>query len=465
MSKLNIEKTVLNTIESHALFAKGDTLIVGFSGGADSTALLHLLHSLPGYGLKLIAAHLNHSLRGKESDEDELFCQKTCRDLGIGFESLKVDVKAVAESERVNLEDAGRQVRGRFFDTIKQKYCAIGTAIAHHADDQTETVLMRFLRGSGMTGLSGMGYINQRGYIRPLLDIPATELRFWLKNRNIQWREDSSNSDTNFLRNRIRHQLIPLLETYNPAIRETINSTAEIIAIDNDGLNQQTLETYAKICTVSASSLSCRINDLISLHQSLARRVIRLMYKQISGSCNGFAKPHCSDILTICHSSRANASINLPNQITAYKEYATLTLSKQPFEQTTHSETTISGTGTWQLQDGSRVIVTAAEEKESADDKNIVIIDISALPFPWHVRTFRAGDRMQPSGMTGHKKLKDLFIDLKIPRSIRTVTPLFFAGDELFWVGGIRLSALATVRDNTKSTIQISLIQNGGETE
>ena len=192
---------------------------MALSGGADSAALLDLLSRLPGYNLHLVAAHLNHSLRGVESDADEEFCRLLAARYAIPFEARRIDVRRVAEESRLNLEDAGRRARIELFDEIRIKYGATAVALAHHGDDQAETVLMRLLRGSGMTGLSGMAYRNARGYVRPLLDITRPDIEQYLRGRGLEWREDASNSDTAYLRNRIRHQLLPLLEEYNPDIR------------------------------------------------------------------------------------------------------------------------------------------------------------------------------------------------------------------------------------------------------
>lgn len=457
MTKQGITQVLGRTIKANSLFKSNDTLVVGFSGGADSTALLHLLHTIPGYNFTLIAAHLNHTLRGDESDGDEQFCRDIATGLGIRFESRRVDIKSLAEREKLNLEDAGRQARGKFFDELKQKYDAAGIVLAHHADDQTETVLMRFLRGSGMTGLSGMEYKNHKGCIRPLLDIPGKDLRSWLSEKGIPWREDSSNCDTTFLRNRIRRELIPLLETYNPAIRTSINATAGIIAADDELLHNQALEAYGRICSASASSVQCRIDDLISQHPSLARRIVRLMYREINGSCNNLTKLHCLDCLSLCNSEAANASIALPNGIVARKEYDRLLVSKSSSDHGEFREATIAAPGVWPLWDNLQLAIAETDLAYEASSKNTIIIPSCAAPFPWSVRTFQAGDRMQPCGMTGHKKIKDLFMDLKIPRQERSRIPLFFAQGELFWVAGIRISTSVSADSSTSQRLIITI--------
>ena len=167
-------------IRQQRLFRPGDTLVVALSGGADSTALLDLLSRLPDYNLRLIAAHLNHCLRAAESDADQEFCRELASRYALPFESRRIDIKSMASDSRLNLEDAGRRARIEFLDEIRREYGATAVVLAHHADDQAETVLIRLLRGSGMTGLSGMAYRNARGYLRPLLEISRAEIEQYL---------------------------------------------------------------------------------------------------------------------------------------------------------------------------------------------------------------------------------------------------------------------------------------------
>ena len=256
---------VAGIIREQQLFKPGDTLIIGLSGGADSTALLDLLANLPGTPLRLIAAHLNHCLRGAESDDDETFCRELAEQYKIPFESRRVDVQTIADTSSLNLEDAGRLARIDFFDELVTARQASAVVLAHHADDQAETVLMRLLRGSGMTGLAGMSYRNSRGYVRPLLSISRTEIMAHLAERGLIWREDITNLDTSFLRNRIRHELLPLLEQYNPCVRTSLTTAATLLSAENELLNDQAEQAAEQICNVTAHGTTCNINRLKAL--------------------------------------------------------------------------------------------------------------------------------------------------------------------------------------------------------
>jgi tRNA(Ile)-lysidine synthase len=447
------------TVEQHHLFTTDDTLIVAISGGADSTALLDLLINLPGYNnLKLIAAHLNHCLRGSESDADEEFCRLLAAKFGIHFEVCRVDVNALAASYRLNLEDAGRQARIRFLDEICNKYCAAVVVLAHHADDQAETVLMRLLRGSGMTGLSGMSYRNVRGYVRPLLDVSRADIEQYLRKRDLSWREDASNKDTTYLRNRIRHELLPLLETYNPAIRSNLIATASIITADERVLEDLTDKTFADSCHLGEGRVICNIGQLRTINHALRRRVLRHAYKKLIGNLEGVSLRHIEALCGLIDSDRPNGRVNLPHVVTAVREYDRLILIPKNYtESDTSTELLITETACYQLSGGITISITSADTKLFQTDPNSICLDLEAFPLPWHVRTFKPGDRIQPFGMSGRKKVKDIFIDRKISLSQRKRIPLLFCGCDLIWIAGVCPSELTRIETPSAATVRVTI--------
>ena len=223
---------VVETIAAHRLFSSGDTVIVAVSGGADSVALLDILVSLVDLRLSLVVAHLNHSLRGVESDGDESFVRQLAAGYGLPFETRRVDVNYLSAEKKLSLEEAGRVARYEYLRELAVCHKASAIALAHHADDQAETLLMRLIRGAGVTGLAAMAPKTEDGVVRPLLRVTRSEIELYLGHRGQTFRTDSSNTDTRFLRNRIRHDLLPYLATYNPSIRERLLSTTEALAAD-----------------------------------------------------------------------------------------------------------------------------------------------------------------------------------------------------------------------------------------
>lgn len=438
-------------------------LVVALSGGADSCALLNLLISLPGFNLKLVAAHLNHCLRGNESDGDEDFCCKLAADYGIPFETCRMDVKALAQSSGLNLEDAGREARITFLDLVSKKYNATAIVTAHHSDDQAETVLMRLLRGSGMSGLAGMRYRNQRGYIRPLLNISRVQIEQYLEELGLTWREDASNLDTSFLRNRIRHELLPLLELYNPTIRQRLIATAAILS-DEDLL----LESLAELAVKNSwqrdfNVFGCRCATLKAHPIALQRRILRQAFKELAGNLEQLGLEHIEAIRQLLDSPRPNAQISLPQNIKAVREYERILLRiNQEPALLDATELIIATAGIYQLPTGGvlevRIYPVPIDVHGLPVDS--ACFDLDKLPLPWLTRTFRSGDRLQPFGMSGQKKVKNIFIDLKIPLSKRKQIPLIFCGEDLIWIAGLRSSGKGRVDDSSSTVAMVSFLSN-----
>lgn len=468
-SDFSLISSVAETVRRQRLFLPGDSLVVALSGGADSAALLDLLSCLPGYNLRLIAAHLNHSLRGSESDADEEFCRDLASSHAIPFESRRVDVKKLASENQLNLEDAGRRARIQFLDEISLKYGTTAVALAHHGDDQAETVLMRLLRGSGMTGLSGMAYRNARGYVRPLLDICRQDIEQYLCRRGLEWREDASNSDTAYLRNRIRHQLLPLLEEYNPSIRISLAATATILGDDEGLLDELTAETVAESCRMEEGGMVSSVAELRTVKPALRRRVLRHSFKQAAGTLEGLTLRHINAMCELIDSDRPNSRLNLPHAVTAVREYDRLIL-KQTGETVLRSPSTpidaaqedgfellISAPGTYLLPTGGSIRVDESASAAFPADPGSACFDLGKIPFPWLIRTFRSGDRMTPFGMSGRKKVKDIFIDRKIPLSERRRIPLLFCGYDLIWIAGVCASEKSRIDAKPVATVRVTL--------
>jgi tRNA(Ile)-lysidine synthase len=450
---------VARTIHEHNLFSHGDTVIVALSGGADSCALLDILAGLSSLSLRLVVAHLNHCLRGADSDDDEAFARALAEKYSLPFESRRLDVRDMARQQGLNLEDAGRRARITFLEELRTRCKASAIALAHHADDQAETVLMRLLRGSGMTGLCGMSYRNGRGFIRPLLDIRRSEIEAYLSACGLCHREDASNRDTTFLRNRIRLELLPFLAQYNPAISRRLTETATLLADENDLLDRLAEELASRVCMCEEHSVTCTLSLLEDQPRALIRRVFRWTLLHLTGSVNHFSRRHIAALEQLAASPCPNASIDLPGGITARREYGRMLLQRKSGEDQLHTvDLYITGPGHFTLPGGDSlsVFLNAAAAETADTNPARVRFDLEKAPFPWHLRFFRAGDRFVPLGMTGTKKVKNLFIDLKVPLSARRRIPLVFSGDTLIWVCGRRMSQHA--RTDSESTRVVTAV-------
>jgi len=456
VTTVDLPSRVARTIRRFSLFNPGETVVVALSGGADSCALLDILAGMGETGPRLVVAHLNHCLRGEESDGDERFCRELAQRYTLPFESRRTDVAGLARRERLNLEDAGRRARMAFLDEVRESRRAAAIALAHHADDQAETVLMRLLRGSGATGLSGMSFRGANGRIRPLLSTTRSDIENYLRERGLEYREDSSNRDTTFLRNRIRHELLPLLAGYNPAIRERLAATAQLLADEDELLERLAFELSTRVCSISDDRISFSLSPLEAQPGALRRRLFRQALATLAGSGDHFCMRHIQAIEGLAVSSRPNSTINLPRGITAVREYGALHLLKSPPQHDCDiAELEIEGPGDYHLSDGSGVRVRRVSDisPQSGLLPSAAIFDLDRAPFPWLVRAFRPGDRLYPTGMEGGKKVKDLFIDLKIPRAERRRIPLLFSGGNLVWVCGVRASRLAAIDGTSKNLV------------
>ena len=451
-------KTVLTCIHEHDLFREGEAVVVAVSGGPDSVALLDILASLEGYRLRLVVAHLNHMLRGAESDGDEAFVRELAARYVLPCEVRSEDVPALSRTKKLSMEEAGRLARYRFLDDVASKHGASVVALAHHGDDQAETVLMRLLRGSGGAGLAGMS--PKAGcYVRPLLHIRRAEIERYLATKGLSYRIDSSNRDTSILRNRVRLQLLPALAFYNPAISDRLADTGEILAADEAFLEGAAEERFAALAKVEGDMFTLPVESLRNEPRALLLRLLRRAILHVKGDLRSLDYRHIAAVERLLSTTKAHASLSLPGGVSVRKAYGALgftTTGKDVFEP---YEIIIEGPGTYRLPGGEELSVELA--LPPADwrgfGNSIACIDSAAAPFPWTVRTFRPGDSIRPLGMGGSKKVKDIFIDRKVPLDARRRLPLLFAGQTLLWVAGVQRSDAALVAADTREMLRIEL--------
>jgi tRNA(Ile)-lysidine synthase len=453
-------KKILHFIEANSLFAPGDTIVVAVSGGADSVALLDILVSLRELRLNLVVAHLNHLLRGAEADADEEFVHKLAETYGLPVVVKRVDVREIARREGRSLEDAGRSARYAFFEEAAASHHAHAVALAHHTDDQAETVLMRLLRGSGGSGLCAMAPKSAGRYVRPLLNVTRGEIEKYLQIRGITWRTDKSNYDGDFLRNRIRHELIPLLSTYNPAISDRLAATANALAADEEFLDAATEKAFAAHAVRSTDSVTLDLPGVRSEPRGIRMRLYRQAIQRVKGDLSRISFHHLQEIEQLVFSPKPHLTQTLPDGQRVAKSYDNISFAAVDMkEPSTFKGFYVDGPGIYPLPGDAMLAVDMAEPPVDllSTNADIVYFDLDEAPFPWRIRTFRPGDRISPFGMTGQKKVKELFIDTKIPVALRPLIPLLFCGETLLWVGGIRRSNVACLRGETKAVVKVEI--------
>ena len=440
-------------IDDWHMLSKGDRVVVGFSGGPDSVALLHVLKELKGpMGIELFAAHVNHGLRGEASDEDAAFAEQLCGDWNIPFFRKEADIRALSRALHKSEEEAGRLIRYDFFHEIMENVKGNRIATAHHKNDQAETILHHIIRGTGMQGLSGIQPISDGCLIRPLLDVSRKEIEDYLREHGLCYRVDATNTDTSYTRNRIRKELIPtLMRDFNPDIVDSLARMGSIVREENDLMTEYCGGVYRECSSHGPGYVDLDLEKLLSCPVAVQKRLIRMAISQVRGSLEGVSYTHIGAIADLAARSRTGSVVGIPGsreyaspcEITVEKGYGFLRFRKPGREDGPASfDIPLPVPGKGFLQDLG--ILMTAEEIDAKNgfgfSSECIYIDRKAVRGSLRIRQRRKGDRFKPLGLNGTKKLKDFFIDRKIPREQRDRIPLLVDEDNIIWVVGFQMN-------------------------
>jgi len=456
---LNLLNKVRKSIKKHDFFSPNDTVIIAVSGGADSICLLNVLILLKEYKLDIIVAHVNHCLRGEESDRDADFVKQVSNDNGLGFELLVENASAFKKEVGKSIEESARIIRYRFFEVLTKKYNAQKVATAHTVDDQIETVFMRLLRGSGLKGLSGIPFFRAPNIVRPLLEISKEEIKEFLTQNKIQWVEDSTNTEVEYFRNRIRHKLIPVLKELNPNVSDSILRTSELFSEKDLFISEHTNTLFRKIFIKRADSFYAGdLKKFNKVHRYIRFTLIREAIRRINEDLLNIDFDHVKSVLELLSSKKVSGEVNLPKDIILAKSYEKFIVTHKSKINPKYSYK-IDSFGEYKFE---HVFFRIKKVKVKKFDlgNNVALIDPQKFKFPVKIRNFRPGDKLVPLGMKGEKKLKDFFIDEKIPRYLRKLFPIFVINGEIAWVGELRLSEKFRVRVKGKEAVKIELLDS-----
>lgn len=463
---------IRKTIAEHLLLSPDDHLLVAVSGGPDSVALLHWLHAhQDALKVRLSCAHFNHGLRGEESDEDERYVARLSNMLNIPFYSAKVNLKKELEQGGAGLQELARDYRYRFLEERAKHIAANKIALAHHQDDQVETILMRFLRGTGSTGMIGMPYRRRLTehiwVIRPFLDIPKEEILQYVKLHQLDVRIDSSNLKTDYTRNRIRIELIPELEKFNPNLRSSIISLSRMIKEDEVYLQEEAEDLFNRIVQIkNEHEVRFPLSSWLEIPLSLQRRIIKLICNYLLKNEEEVSYLHIEAIRSL-FSQDAPKHWDLPSGVRVTARYGEAIFARKRVEEKQQGflYTFSPPASIWIPECNLRFNCSVTTERDQEEDSAIAYFDYDRISHQLMLRSRREGDRIELLRLGGHKKVKDIFIDAKIPKETRDRIPLFFAGDQLLWIPGIRKSALGAYDHKTRRFLrcQIEKIENGAE--
>ncbi len=439
------------TIRNHGLLPAGTRVAVALSGGADSVALLFALGELAAHEkFRLVgAAHLNHQLRGVDADSDAQFCRDLAARLDVPIVVEQADVAALARESGASIEHAAHIARYAFFERAAARLGAAAIAVAHTQDDQAETFLLRLLRGAGPRGLGGI-HPRTGIVVRPFLDTPRAEVRDFLRAGRIEFREDASNADLSIPRNRIRHELLPLLDArFAPGVVDILDREAAIAREDADYLEHVAEAVAARVIVQTANGVELDADALLVEPAAIARRVIRLAQQMAAGR-NRFIGFDAGEAVRRFAVSKSTGQLDLPgHRVNRRGGVLVLTESRG------REKPIPAGDFTYQLEVPGEVAVPEAACAISAEERTVppgrsagelwhlagrsdeAVLEARSLTAPLTVRNRRTGDRFRPLGLQGRKALQDFFVDAKIDRFEREITPVIVdSKGHIVWVAG-----------------------------
>jgi len=455
------------------MLSPGETVLAACSGGCDSMALTHILYCLKDQlGFNLAAVNIDHMLRLEAKDEARLV-EEFCFFLRIPYYHQAVDVPDFMEKNGLSLQEAARIKRYEYLRSISKKIGGAKIAIGHHLDDQAETVLINLLRGSGSGGLGGMKVFTGE-IIRPLLSVSRETLESYCAENKIPFCHDTSNFKTDYLRNAIRLNLIPQLEKeYNNNIKETLVKTAEIAAAEDDFIEEAALLSWKH--TVDSNDnrdLRLNIEQFSKLHLAVKRKLIRKIIEKKLGKLTGISFVHVESLIQLAEDGRVGSILTLPHALIVEKTYDSLiftetfdTFSKADAcaENSAFVSQTLTIDAMVQIPELNLIVSLKLHSACSDVTLNnassfTAIFDYELLKPPFLLRTRLPGDRFTPNGSSGGKKLKEFFIDKKIPQKQRDFVPLILDQEGIIWVAGYRRANRAQVTAATQKILQFELL-------
>lgn len=464
-------RVVQKTIQKQRLLRPGDHVLVAVSGGADSVALAYCLHFLrKKYRILITLAHLNHGIRGRAADQDALFVKELAWRLGLSCVLGKANVPRLKRARGVSLEMAGREARYDFLERVAREVGANCIATAHTADDQVETVLLKLARGAGPQGLSGIPYCADRHgipIIRPFRDVTHSEAVLFLRRHGLIWREDKSNSDMAFLRNRVRHQVLPLLESrLNPQVRRAILRTAELLREENEWMDSIACELWNQ-CVEYAKRDELSVDKLNRLPLAARRRVLRLWLMSGGVDADRLRFETIDHVERLLVAPRGTRAVSISGALRVMRRYRSLVIQKKTAAVGVAFREKVAVPGETILRDqGLRIIAKWAagiirkRGVRAGDLPAAASLGAEALRHSLlYVRSWKAGDRIRPLGMAGSRKLQDLFVDQKIPRESRDRVPIFECRGDIVWIPGYRVARGWEVKDSRNRSLHLDIRQ------
>jgi tRNA(Ile)-lysidine synthase len=504
MNKVKLESKVLDFIRRYSLIPPEEIVVVGVSGGADSVCLLHVLAKWrKGLGIKLHIAHLNHQLRGVESEADAEYVSNLAGSLDIPITIDRQDVAAYRTERNCSIEEAARELRYAFLARVAKEVGANRIAIGHTRDDQVETILMHILRGTGITGLCGLAPCSPMAYdsqgmslpasplslrakrsnllvIRPLLDITREETTSYCQEHQLDPRIDSSNLSLSFFRNRLRLQLLPLLRQYNPSVDQALLRLADIAKEDSVLIEQQASGLWDEVARQENNTIYLDKKQIASLPIALQRQLLRVAVTKLAGDVRDIEASHIEAARSLLNKP-ASKRISLPHGLICHGGYDELVIASTAKQSQLPPCPFPPLSGKFPLKvpgqtvfPGWKVIASIVRERAASlssrgalntsartYQRNLVAhFDLQKTGMKLFVRQRRPGDRFQPLGMSMPKKLYEFMVDAKIPHSWRSHIPIVCSPQQIIWVVGWRIDDRVKTTEASQEILRLEFIKS-----
>ena len=448
--------TIKKYIEKFQLFQKGDRVLLGISGGLDSVALLETLYLLKDeYKLKLFVSHYDHKIR-KNSYKDAIFVYKLCKEKQIPFFYTASSVPAYAKKEGLSLEMAGRELRYNLWYNLAKKYNFQKIALAHHLDDLAEEIFMKLIKGTGKRGLVGIPVKREDLIVRPFLFVTKGEIKKFALERGLTWKEDITNQDLRFLRNKIRHILIPFLENnFNKKIKESIKKTALLIAEEEELIEELAKKKLEEMKFYLEGDLGLKLNKLKQIHPVLRRRIYFLAFKETNIPLFRITYSHLENLENLV-TKKTKGPVYLPRNFLVYRGPDYIIFTKKFFS-FPYFEITVSQEGKYILPNKQILKVSKLSfQNDFVKPSNSMIFPAEKLTFPFIIRKRRPGDKLyQP--FVGHKKLKKFFWEKAIPSYLRENIVVIEHKKEIIGVWDLYVHPEYKITSNTKEIIILQI--------
>jgi len=465
MKKIDLIAKARNTIDRYRMLKPKDRILVAVSGGPDSVALLFILLELrKEYNLPLFVAHLNHKLRGEESDQDQKFVRKLASDLNLKLYTRSCYVEKEAKRLKLSTEECARKIRYDYLNKLADKLKAQKIALGHNSNDQAETVLIRLIRGSGSLGLSGIPPVKGK-IIRPLIEIKRPQIEAFLKKKKIPFRIDSSNLRTDYLRNRVRLRLLPILKReFNPKIEEVLNRTASILRAEQRLLNKHAEKAYPKVVLREQNNkIILDLKRFSGYDKSLKRFMVRNCVKRLKGDLMQLTFDKVETLLNLIDQAKSGKRVDLIDDIYGDVTKDHISIYQRKPQDFSYA---LSLPGKKELRklgvsiDSEVSPCLKAKGGVKSQNKWTALLDMNKLAPPFRLRNRKNGDRFRPLGMRGTKSVADFLVDTKVPRCDRDEVMLLTSGNKIAWVVGYRMSEDFKVTSKTRRILKIEVKKN-----